>query len=196
MVVVVGLKPILHSLFNKEDSKAQGELGLLADSFFSARSVAIPPPGRPVRTPAKIAMDEDNGEESQDYGVMDIDINWSSVDLPEALAVENEKRSCSSSNASNDKALVSVSEHLLSLINIMNNLAFQIFATLGFRWIMYRFLKPYLASPPPSASFQVYAKHCDMWLRCAVGCTCIEVGDNKVISASTCIPTIAQYPSI
>jgi hypothetical protein len=86
------------SLFNKEDSKAQGELGLLADSFFSARSAAMPPPGRPVRTPAQ-AVDGDNGEESQDYGIMDIDINWSSVNIPEALAVDNgEKSSSSKSN--------------------------------------------------------------------------------------------------
>jgi len=107
MIDVASLKPIMHSLFNKEDSKAQGELGLLADSFFSARSAAMPPPGRPVRTPARV---EDNGEESQDYGVMDIEINWSSVDIPEALAVNNEESSRSPSNASHDKALVSVSD--------------------------------------------------------------------------------------
>lgn len=75
-------------------------------------------------------------------------------------------------------------------------LAFQIFASLGFKWIMYRFLKPYLVPPPPSASFQVYAKDCDMWLRCAIGCTCMEVGDHKVIVALTRIPNAAQYPSI
>ena len=45
---------------------------------------------------------------------------------------------------------------------------------------MYRFLKPYLVPPPPSASFQIYAEQCDMWLRCAVGCTCMEIGDHKV----------------
>jgi hypothetical protein len=100
----------MHSLFNKEDSKAQGELGLLTDSFFSARSAAMPPPGRPVRAPARV-VDEDNGEESQDYGVMDIEINWSSVDIPEALAIDNEKKP-SSNNASHDKALVSVSNVL------------------------------------------------------------------------------------
>jgi hypothetical protein len=98
----------MHSLFNKEDSKAQGELGLLADSFFSARSAAMPPPDRPVRAPARV-VDEGNGEESQDYGVMDIEINWSSVDIPEALNVDNEEKS-SSNNVSHDKALVSVSD--------------------------------------------------------------------------------------
>ena len=99
----------MHSLFNKEDSKAQGELGLLADSFFSARSAAMPPPGRPVRAPPRV-VDEDNDEESQDYGVMDID--WSSVDIPEALTVDNEEKSLSSI-ASHDKALVSVSNILV-----------------------------------------------------------------------------------
>jgi hypothetical protein len=105
----VSLRPILHSLFNKEDSKAQGELGLLADSFFSARSAAMLPPDRPVRAPARVVAGEENGEESQDYGVMDIEINWSSVDIPEALAVDNEEKS-SSSNASHEKALASVSD--------------------------------------------------------------------------------------
>ena len=100
----------MHSLFNKDDSKAQEELGLLADSFFSARSAAMPPPARPVRAPARV-VDEDNGEESQDYGIMDIEINWSSVDIPEALAVDNEKKP-SSNNASHDKTLVSVSNVL------------------------------------------------------------------------------------
>ena len=108
MVDIASLMPIMRSLFNKEDSKAQGELGLLADSFFSARSAAMPPPDRPIRAPARVIVDEDNGEESQDYGVMDIDINWSSVDIPEALAVDNEEKS-SSSNASHDTAVVSVS---------------------------------------------------------------------------------------
>lgn len=79
---------------------------------------------------------------------------------------------------------------------MVNNLAFQILANLGFRWIMYRFLKPYLVRPPPSASFQVYAKQCDMWLRCALGCTCVEVGGHKVSLASTRIPITAQYSSI
>jgi hypothetical protein len=101
----------MQSLLNKEDSNAQGEFGLLAESFFSARSAAMLPPDRPVRAPARV-VDEDNGEESQDYGVMDIDINWSSVDIPEALAVDNEGKS-SSSNASHDKALVSVSNILV-----------------------------------------------------------------------------------
>ena len=104
----------MHSLFNK-DSKAQGELGLLADSFFSARSAAMPPPVRPVRAPPRV-VDEDNDEESQDYGIMDIDINWSSVDIPEALAVDNEEK-LSSSNASHDKALVSVSSVLVYMSN-------------------------------------------------------------------------------
>jgi hypothetical protein len=111
MVYVASLRPIMHSLSNKEDSKAQGELGLLADSFFSARSAAMPPPGRPVRAPAP-AVDEDNGEESQDYGALDIDINWSSVDIPEALAFDKEEN-LSSSNASHDKALLSVGNILL-----------------------------------------------------------------------------------
>ena len=125
MIDIASLRPIMHSLFNK-DSKAQGELGLLADSFFSARSAAMPPPDRPVRTPAQVNVDEDNGEEeSQDYGVMDIDINWSSVDIPEALAVDNEEKS-PSSNGSHDKTLVSVSN--ISCIfeqSLMHNLAFS-----------------------------------------------------------------------
>lgn len=107
MVDVASLRPIMHSLFNKEDSKAQGELGLLTDSFFSARFAAIPPPGRPARAPARV-VDEENGEESQDYGVVDIEINWSSVDIAEALAVDKEAKSLSN-NASHDKMLVSVS---------------------------------------------------------------------------------------
>ena len=117
----------MHSLFNKEDSKAQGELGLLADSFFSARSAAMPPPDRPVRAPARVIVDEDNvEEESQDYGVMDIDINWSSVDIPEALAVDNEEKS-SSTNASHDKELVSVSNIFVysNKTSLMHNLAFS-----------------------------------------------------------------------
>ena len=105
MIEVASLKPIMHSLFNKEDSKAQGELGLLADSFFSARSAAMPPPGRPIRVPAKVVVEEYNSEESQDYGIMEI--NWSSVDIPEALAVDSEEKS--SIDASRDKMLVSVS---------------------------------------------------------------------------------------
>ena len=110
----------MHSLFNKEDSKAQGELGLLADSFFLARSAAMPPPGRPVRAPPRV-VDKDNDEESQDYGVMDIDINWSSVDIPEALAINNGGK-LSSINASHDKALVSVSNILeyIRTTNIIN----------------------------------------------------------------------------
>jgi hypothetical protein len=112
MIDIASLRPIMNSLFNKEDSKAQGELGLLADSFFSARSAAMPPPGRPVRALARVIADEDNAEESQDYGVMDIDINWSSVDIPEALAVDNKEKSLSS-NASHDKELVSVSNVLV-----------------------------------------------------------------------------------
>ena len=118
MIDVVGLKPIMHSLFNKEDSKAQGELGLLTDSLFSARSAAVPPPNRPVRAPARV-VDEDNGEESQDYGVMDIEINWSSVDIPEALAVDNDGKSLSN-NASHDKTLVSVRNILSYFQNIIN----------------------------------------------------------------------------
>ena len=114
MIDIASLRPIMNSLFNKEDSKAQGELGLLADIFFSARSAAMPPPGRPVRAPP--VVDEDNDEESQDYGVMDIDINWSSVDIPEALAVDKEEKS-SSSNASHEKALVSVRNIFVCLNN-------------------------------------------------------------------------------
>ena len=52
--------PILHSLLNKEDSKAQGGLGLLADIFFSARSAAIPPTGRPVHAPARVVDEDDS----------------------------------------------------------------------------------------------------------------------------------------
>ena len=115
MIDIASLRPIMNSLFNKEDSKAQGELGLLADSFFSARFAAMPPPGRPVRAPPRV-VDEDNDEESQDYGVMDIDINWSSVDIPEALAVDKEEKP-SSSNASHEKALVSVRNILVCLNN-------------------------------------------------------------------------------
>ena len=122
---IASLRPIImHPLFSKEDSKkAQREFGLLTDNFFSARSAAMPPPGRPVRTPAR-AVDEDNGEESQDYGFMDIDINWSSVDIPEALADNKEKSS--SSNASHDKVLVSVSNKFLySNKQFMHNLTYS-----------------------------------------------------------------------
>lgn len=109
MIDVASLKPIMGPLFNREDSKARGELGLLVDTFFSARFGAVPPPGRPVRAPARVVDEEDNGEESQDYGVMDIEINWSSVNIPEALAAANEERSLST-NVSHDQALVSVSK--------------------------------------------------------------------------------------
>jgi hypothetical protein len=111
MIDVASLKPIVHSSFNKEDSKTQGELGLLTDTFFSARSAAVLPPSRPVRAPARI-VDEDNGEESQDYGVMDIEINWASVDIPEALVADNSKANLSSSHASHDKTLLTVSNVL------------------------------------------------------------------------------------
>lgn len=104
VINAASLKPFMHSLFNKEDSKAQGELGLLTDSFFSARSAAMPPPSRPVRAPARVV-----DEESQDYGDMDFEINWSSVDIPEALAVDNEEES-SPSHTSQDKALSTVSD--------------------------------------------------------------------------------------
>ena len=53
----------------------------------------MPPPGRPIRVPAKVVVEEYNGEESQHYGIMDIEINWSSVNIPEALAVDSEEKS-------------------------------------------------------------------------------------------------------
>ncbi|KAF9470652.1 hypothetical protein BDN70DRAFT_998869 [Pholiota conissans] len=128
----------------------------LAETLFTARSAVFPSPLRPPPLPLAVV---DENQESQDFGMDDFgDLDWNSVNLPEALAPQ------ATETAESD------------LVTKDASLA-QALTAVHFKWIIRPFMKPYLQPPSGNTSRQCHEAECDRWLRLFLSCTSLESQD-------------------
>ncbi|KIM44888.1 hypothetical protein M413DRAFT_442856 [Hebeloma cylindrosporum] len=159
---LASLKPVLTTWVLKTDG-IKDEFARLATAIFDARSAALPPPSRPP-LPVTAPPVEDESQESQEFGGIDLDLdgmNWDAVDIP---ALATPIASQPSNDAANENAM---REALTST---------------RFKWLIPHFLNPCLQPPLAGASVRAAKAHesdCDLWLRLWLSCASVEVDPEK-----------------
>ncbi|KAJ3515760.1 hypothetical protein NLJ89_g1556 [Agrocybe chaxingu] len=159
--LLLALKPLLMLAITKTEV-SRPSLGYLASEIFATRSLVLPKPPRPARSPRATVVEEES-QESQDFGGIDLDLDgmdWDAPDLAEALG---------------DAPSSTPNPERIQKENALRDAL----STTQFKWLVYSHLKQYLQPPPSNVVRKDHVKACDQWLRLWLCCADIETQPTK-----------------